>query len=551
MARSRRQGGGSPQVAGYNSGAKVEVPEGFRYSPSKLGAMSMAAIPYIGRGRPVEGSSVGQATMREMERSRDDVLDWRELPEEIGRRVIPNSSFANYAFSTSDYNAAMRAAPRISAIIQHSTRLVKRLCNTELTITIKNKDADGNWTVDDKEAMLVAMEALDAAGHRVVCDIPGAFGSQVTFWDGMFEGAYIYGGMGAELVLSPNRKRGVGVQFLDASTVEIRRNLKVPNTYHIGQRNMSYPDGWCKLNPLLCTFLPLNGSFISSITGESDAVTALHLIPSWQGFFGKLSIYLQRAAFGFLDGKVNTETLKEMWINVPSEVKASFKNDFMVWANAMTAYLSHTYKTMGEADPDAMIAHLDILEISGESSGTRLFPVTEGATVMKGEFYNSTGTPGELLGEGASPGDQFAAMKIEVYRTLLSYYQLAAAHVAKRLAHAAVWVRGWPREIKVEAKWKPVAIDNPLAYQQMVQLAMSNARFKRDEGLITQRQFAHEVTGKDPIAQNPLAESDDIDGPSGPSKEILFARYKADGNTPNPQDPGKPADQKNKENKNG
>lgn len=471
---------------------------------------------------------------------------WDGLAKTVRREEIPQYSFQNMKFDEANLRRALRTMGRMSADVAAAKNLVRRLANTGIIVSVKeysdaqatdaintdpklkpdtsNKNTESEQTREDPVATRLAREMLDNAGQHIVSDIPGAMGDLTDFIDSLLDYGFTDGAMFAEAVLNTGRDKLVNMVAADPLTAEIRRDPDHPGSYLIGQKRWDVPGGWRQLNPNLVCYKRLD---TQSIYGESQYITATHIIPLWMGYFGKLSIFLHRAAFGFLDGVVKVEVLTEMWRQVPTEVRAMYDDDFMTWAQAMVEFLAQSYKEQEEADPDAILAHLDLMEIKSEASGKASFPIGEAAKVLKRELHLALNTPGELMGEESSVPDRFVAMKIEAYHAYLKFLQDAVLSIINRFVLIGLTAMGYDKHVKPDCRFEPIPIDDRLTQAQALQLEQLCQRFLRDENIISQNEMARTLVGKPAIGPAPLSSDADPDGPSAPDREALIPRQAA------------------------
>lgn len=479
------------------------------------------------KGRPSSGASNAQTTPAR-KYGDDRGMAWGQSAEIVRRSVKPDYTFEGMRpDGKGGPGTFMRRMQRISPIMAQSLRLMKRLANTGVTVEVKKKDEKtGKFTIMDDEAVKVVNQGFSRAGERVISDVPGACGSMASLIDTFIEHGVTSGSICGELVLKPNRRDVFSIVDVDPNTIEFRRDLSIPGVYKIGQRRIDVSNGWLELNPNLVTYRQLNG-FLEGPYGTEEYETAEHVTPLWMGYFSKLALFLQRAAFGFLDGEVSTETLLEMWKSVDEDVKQSFDHDALAWMDSVAQFLATSYAEQQAGDPDAMAAHLDLLKVKGEASGKASFPL-EGAKVIRQELYAAIGTPGELLGEASNPSDQFSQMKIEGYHAYLRWFQDNIAEILKRMGFVILWAQAWPHEVEVTVKFNPIPIDDRLTTAQAQQLEIIIARMLRDENLISQNELGRRTTGVPAVGPAPMSGGSDPDGPSAPDIEYLASRNAAD-----------------------
>lgn len=508
----------------------------YRIKAEGVNRATIAAVQYIelehGVNLPTKGSYRQQTTPSEYTDSQwggTSVGDWKNYPEIVRREEYLTGHDACRILRPCPVEPwrALRAMPRLSSIVAQALRLMKRTCNTEFVISFKNQDANGRYTIEDDEANEYVRNLFKQTGTRIVSDIPGAAGDFNQHNDDMFTSAFTMGNVAQELVLKQNRKDFSHLALVETPTLEFHRDLKNPSAHLLGQKRADAENGWLQLNPNLVTFRAVNGTGLGNIYGECEYLTAFSIAPIWQGYFGKLAMYIQRAAFGFLDGVVKVEILEKMWVSVTPANRAPFRNDFMVWANAMVAYLGQTYKAMGEADPESLMIHLDILEINATASGKTSFPTTEAAEVILDEYFNAIGAPGELFGKNNNTPDHVHSARMETYSKNGIHYQEVAAALHNRAGYAALWAKGHPRKVEGHCYFKKPQMYDRLRMAQAEQIEQLIARFKRDEGLISQDEMSNQLQGRPALAQHSLAKYPDKSGDSTPDREVLLPRQAA------------------------
>lgn len=490
--------------------------------PPKKGEGGITTMPTKNsrQGRPKEGTVRRETMPSEDKRIRKDgsSAGWEGLSGVLRRPDLPLYSFENLKWTEADLLRALRIMSKISPDVAMAKHLVKRLSNTGIVVSVKsvNEDGSSDITVEDPEATRRAREMMEKAGQQVVSDFPGAMGGLSTFIDSLIDYGFTDGAMAAELTPNAALDDIDGMFAFDPLTVELRRDPDNPGFWLIGQKRWDAKLGWKQLNPNLTCYQPLTGQEY----GESEMLTALHMIPMWMGFFGKLQIFLHRAAFGFMDGVVKIEVLQEMWKQVSAEVRSSYDDDFMTWAQAMVDFLAASYKDQEEADPDALLAHLDLLEIKGEASGKAAFPISDTQKLLKQEVYASLRTPGEMLGGEATSNDKFTAMKIEAYHAYLKFIQGKVLEIVNRFILIGLTIQGYDKKVKPDCTFNPIPIDDRLTTAQALQLEQLCARFLRDENIVSQNAMSRMLIGKPAVGPAPLAKDGaSQDGPSAPDPE--------------------------------
>lgn len=507
-------------------------------SRSKLGSWGGQTVP-IGPGRPPNDQQRQTLPVDDPKQARPSthgnvsVQQWptKEEPNSfIPRRPPFRYSFQNLQWGDQDLLPMQGVMCEISPDMMQAKRLVQNLVNTRFNISIKSYNSDGEAVDEDQKATAIAKKWLERAGEEVVSDYPGFNGGPWYFFDKIIDNDWTWGAMSAEMVLTPSRKDVQTFVPIPPQTIEFRRDEKNPGYKKIGQRRADVRDGWRALNPNLVTWIPSGGD---SIYGQSHAISGLQMLPMWLGFFGKLQIFLHRAAFGFLDGVVKMEVLQEMWKTVRPNVKSLYDNNFIEWANAMVEYLAACYKEQGESDPDGMLLHLDLFEVKAEATGKASFPITDTAEALLAQLHLATGTPGEMLGRPSKAGDMFSTVRVLAYKAQLITIQKRLSSMMNRFFVIGFDVIGYGAKVSADCSFDPPPLEEDLTHAQADQLRWLIEKAMRDDNIISQDELSRKFMGRPAIGPAPLSGGADPSGPSAPSVEVMAQRKAASsGDTP-------------------
>jgi uncharacterized membrane protein YgcG len=277
-------------------------------------------------------------------------------------------------------------------------------------------------------------------------------------------------------------------------TIEFKMDSESPAVITMGQR---YRGSFKELNPNLVTYVPVD----DELYGRPPVAPALQVLPFWLRFYYELQVYLHHAAWGFIDGNVDSDKLLEMWNNggVSEETKAIYADDFFSWATAKVKQLAADYKGEATKDPDALLAHLNLLELSAVGRGAAQFPVAAVAELCKKEIYASLKMLPVFMGSNDTVAESHATVQMEIFNSGLQRFQDMVKHIIERNVYIGLQAQGYPKEVVVCFEFKTLATEDRFRAARAAQIEATVAAFKRDQGWISQDEASIEVTGSEAV----------------------------------------------------
>lgn len=364
-----------------------------------------------------------------------------------------------------------------------------------------------NTETEDKAAQK-ALDAFLSSLHGPY-SVPNTTPADVIF-DTIFIGAFLRGGLFAELVLDQDGRMPLEIATPDPATVRFRRvrDEQRGAVWQIGQMQLG---GFVPLDrPTVCyvPIHPLPGKPEGRPLAAPALFTTLFLI----GLFHDLRRVVSQQGYPRLDLEIDYDLLKDA---MPEEARTD-PAEFEKWLDSLIASVEEHY---GKLAPDDAFIHGKAVKVNRPVGAvdTRSLGAVEGIIrALERQAIRALKTMPLLMGVNETTTETHANRQWEIHVAGIKSLQHLCETMLERLLTIALQVQGI--QAKIVFRFSEIRAAERIRDAQAEALEIANAARKRDEGWQTQDDSAQQITGHKAVAQRPL-----VSNPGG-------------GETPNPGD---------------
>jgi hypothetical protein len=421
-----------------------------------------------------------------------------EMRGRIPRRSKVQVTLENIDWWAIDPYLLLDILPEISPDVGLALHNVLRLANPGWSLELRHPD--GKIDVDGTR---LVNEMFGRANRGVDSEIPGAMGGPNSFINTLLLSAYMKGAMCAETVLTPELNGLDDIVAVEPTTIEFRYDEEDTNRrrWRIGQLQPRAKERWRELNPNLITYIGVD----DDLYGRAPVAPALQIIPFWLRFYQELQVFLHHSAWGFIDGEVSWEGLYKAWEQMDADERVRYHDEFFAWALAQVRRFADAYRMEGKRDPDALIAHLDLLKLTSQSRGNTSFPITGVAELCKKEIYAALKMLPVFMGSNEGTTETHGTVQMAIFNSGLKRFQDMARHIIQRSLYVGLWAMGYDREVRMQDiifEFDAIATEERLTAARAASIEAKTAAFKRDEGWISQDDASIEITGTEAVGDS-------------------------------------------------
>lgn len=319
--------------------------------------------------------------------------------------------------------------------------------------------------------------------------------------DSMIDDVLLRGAVSAELVLDSDFKKPLYIANVDPDSVTFKveegrlvpyqknKNLDIPTFFYEGLDETD-----------------------KDPYGTSPFISVVHTLAFHQQVLHDIKMVIHNQGYGKYDIKVVEEVLLK---NMPIPIRNNEAKKRQWLDDQLNAIIS----AYSKLDPDAAFVHFDSVEVDMVDSAKAILDPQKLLNVIDTQILGALKQYSTLMGRRSQgQTEQYAKLEIKIFMKSVKRVQLIIEKVISRILTKVLNINGMQGYVFFE--FNDTEIRTELEKVNFEQVAISNAKNKRDNGWITQDEASKEITGKKAAGEPNWSALGVTEDPSGAQDEV-------------------------------